>query len=1024
MKKCNKGILKLFLLILLMISFISIHSVNAVTNSNTSGNTNSSSTDVTDINLEENNQRNSLNCKDSILRSKYGSLYNLELGSVEGSNHAYKLTLKVNNVGVENPPTEFKVIRVLESNITSDNIGSYYSYLKNKNSMTVYADYNTESLVNQALGNVSGKVLTPSNSLTVNLSNIAKNNRRVYIILASTTYNKDFITDCNNKYKDPSDKDKRVERAPFIIYQVIDVYKSGNIIPAPPGPYIVENPNAEIKKISCANYESVYTNKDSFEYKYCVDKTNADAAVKKGTGKEIDFGLSTKNEIITYADHIANHPEDALKPFQCDPFLNIPTAPSDPDKIEDHQKQEEYKPYNTNYLIGNVKEQFVVGHLIYNFGGQSDGTEKDKDGNTIPKGRSVNPDNIKTDDIKCEISCTEVVTVQYGAPVASKAGLCFEYKVKVTSRVNCGSKVTANLNPPPRKLCTPYAHCWDPEPPCSLEEHTCPGDGPVDDYDACINECDGGQYGMACSTYCYNKVYGSSKISAKTNFGSDFAELVRKIKNTARLSDEVCAKSNPHFEQKVYSNGSKKLIFTPAGCVAPMYNDLKKNLSCTKDESNGGGIPCTCSCSLLCEWLLTSPCSVKTDYLNDEEFENDRKKNQEYYDEAVTKCSQFAKCSTTEAEYIIETDYTLDGGKQKETIHFPYDNNKKDTKDTSQFKSSGEISCTSGKINTTLLPIDENQCYRCKAKDNNGSILFSRTYMMEWGFPGFYASGKSDQISYQFKQGWIKVNGEFCIPQNADDVNQKWWNAYYIAQSGFTNNSLTDTTYDEKKNCTIDCSSYKLPTPDTNFNITYNIRANTQKFGLFGWDIAMECFYATNSQFPYEPGGTSCNTNCKIESDYEVRSVKLDDMFPATSGEGHGTDQVGREPGFNWTDYAKNDKTTKFESDPSAYTTWVQELAYDVYSDQYLDYEIYLSKNDIYALRQRQKGMKGFNNVSEDVEATASKVDYDAVSHYQSDLFRGDSKLLQKANVPSTIALRCNNIRNWKDDSCFDGEDR
>ena len=66
---------------------------------------------------------------------------------------------------------------------------------------------------------------------------------------------------------------------------------------------------------------------------------------------------------------------------------------------------------------------------------------------------------------------------------------------------------------------------------------------------------------------------------------------------------------------------------------------------------------------------------------------------------------------------------------------------------------------------------------------------------------------------------------------------------------------------------------------------------------------------------PYYGEITSCNTNCKKcqhgekKSDYIIRSVELDDLFPSIDGTPTSAASTsGRVPGFNWTEYANNDK--------------------------------------------------------------------------------------------------------------------
>ena len=684
-------------------------------------------------------------------------------------------------------------------------------------------------------------------------------------------------------------------------------------------------------------------------------------------------------------------------------------------------------------LVANLKKGKNGKYVISE---SCSGAEKvSKDSSLI--GTSTDPENIKTTPIVCQVDCTEVVTVQYGAPVASTAGLCFEYKVKVTSRVNCGSKITTTPEPPENKYCDPSPDCHYPPPEtppgggdddcgpdcygCDVNPHhdLCPDDGPNNDFDECIDKCDGGKYSLSCSNDCYNKVYGNSSLRKNSYIinNSFIATRIANIPRTDLKSDSQCA--NAHFT--VTSDGS--VIFLPDGCVAPRYKGLSDEFECVKDHTNGGGIPCTCSCSLICSWSLPSGCNPKKDYLNAGEYERDQKKNQAAYDAANKSCSSFSKCSTSQAEFSINTNYSHDG--TKEDLHFPYSENRSLTsKDTAKFEDSGSVTCSNQDKYSVLFPLDESQCYQCGKKDVNGELKYSRTYMMEWGLPYVWYNGKLQTISYTSGSGYSRLK-VFCLPKGIDNVNESWWKLYQIDGIKYkgTINSANDTQLEEKNGGLVDIASCSIPSESKVKNdINYNIHATSKKFGLFEWNIDIQCFFAT---------GTSSNV-CKTtevkedekKKEFEVRSVTLDDLFPSTEGEKlQGSDTTGRAPGFNWTSYAINDKTTDFTSDPKSYRTWVQNNGYDVYSDEYLDYDVTLTKNDIHRLRELKKKMNGFNNIGNAETLNDGIISTNSVTNYRSTLFRGNNPILSTYKVPNENVLKCNNIKD--ETSCFiAGEDR
>ena len=105
--------------------------------------------------------------------------------------------------------------------------------------------------------------------------------------------------------------------------------------------------------------------------------------------------------------------------------------------------------------------------------------------------------------LKCKVKCQEAVIVEYGPPVGVKAGSCFQYKVKVTSRVSCNMSQAPEKPPTDNEVCTPA-------PTCFHGSSSYRQGGPSEDYDKCINECDGGKYTSKCSKKCYESVTPSN----------------------------------------------------------------------------------------------------------------------------------------------------------------------------------------------------------------------------------------------------------------------------------------------------------------------------------------------------------------------------------------------------------------------------------------------------------------------------------------------------------------------------------
>ena len=197
--------------------------------------------------------------------------------------------------------------------------------------------------------------------------------------------------------------------------------------------------------------------------------------------------------------------------------------------------------------------------------------------------------------------------------------------------------------------------------------------------------------------------------------------------------------------------------------------------------------------------------------------------------------------------------------------------------------------------------------------------------------------------------------------------------------------------------------------------IHYNIHAKTRKFGFFGWDINIDCFYAINRNYLVVDGETSKESietlNCINGQDatetYRIRSTELTNLFPdAGGGTLSNPTLTGRAPGYNWSQFATNEKTESFTSNPSEYTKWIQDKGYTVYSDDYLDYQVELRKEVINQL----KGERDYSNFE-------GQVTKGSVLHYSSDLLR-NGLLKNDSKVPSATALKCNNMKNYQSDEC------
>ena len=721
----------------------------------------------------------------------------------------------------------------------------------------------------------------------------------------------------------------------------------------------------------------------SFEYKFCYAKKKASGNTKYDfTGKGGTYSKYTGSE--------------KLPDFTCNYDVN--TVPLEPEKL----KGEDYY-VNKNYIYGSNTTTETNGKYQYYYqpGHATEG-----------------------DAVSCKITCEEAVEVEYGPPVASKAGMCFEYKVRVTSRVTCNMSEAPK---PPKHDC----NVCTPTPSCSGSSgKVWRQGGPNEDFDACVQSCDGGQYTTKCSNQCYKEVYGTttkSTKSAKKQSTTNVEELAAtKVAEAYDGSLSACLKLNPagcytgtgsfewHKGSQPIRGGEGRWYSEHPGGTYHNGQYVLDNRGFWRHQYADGSI-----CHDTCTW---GGCS-DTQYINPGMAAKDYEKNAAKYYEAINICKAKAICNTTTSEYTITADYKRDG--ETISINFPYDSKKDHLKHVPS--SETKVDDTLDQANTTLLPddVEEGQgilgCYKRKASEEN-------LYRSTWGFPGTWINGKTGEISYEpgsKSSSWREYPDKFCIPSDAERVNEEWWNAFYNrkmkeqASSQGTKWSVFDSTEVNSKCESSKTNTVADPTPVTNEDIKWNIRAHAEDFGYFEWDINMKCFYALNPKPTTNVSEGDTNTSAKKscdpeETNYRVRSINLQNMFPDSSGgelspQAAEAGETGRDPGYNWSEFATNTKNPDYVSKPKEIIARIQKEGYGVYSDQYLDYEFELTPSIIRSMRAQssQAGYTGSNYTNFD--NNEFKVDSKGVSRYYSNKIRSGIGL--KKAPASRSELENNNLR-------------
>ena len=734
-------------------------------------------------------------------------------------------------------------------------------------------------------------------------------------------------------------------------------------------------PSTEATAFNCSGYQKWDPN--SFDYKFCYDYTKAENSNNL-------YHFDPTNNKNKFSDL-----SSTAQKFTCNAFNVL-----DSNIAAMISNNKEYQYINKSYLAGEITTKKDTG-LLYkiNYGGQ----------NSAGVGTHV----LETP-VKCNVKCKEAVSVEYGVPVATTAGLCFEYNIKVTSRVKCNA---SSPNPPPDvkdDYCTPVPEClhdWG-----EIRRAA----GPDEDFDSCVVGCDGGKYTDSCVDQCYQEVYENDLLLASTtainkNSSINGTKLALHGANTMDR-DESCNGKGTYT-----INDEGVISWKPPQCYGRYYVFHPKSIgyhSCTKTNAEGGGISSDCGCDATCKW---TDCS-QDEYLNPGEAQRDIDANDETYNKAVEFCKKYSTCNTTTATFSMDvTLNSYDNNGNDVVVHLPFNNNSSNKDDSITFDDvGGNIKCTNDTIskgaNTTIISTDG--CYSCNKNTSNLTDEDKNTYITEWGFPGTWINNKSGEISY-IKQGdtWTQYTHKFCTPLDIHETNADWWLYYYKHKYGNDSSfAYNDEEYLEKAYCRTGSDSVSvkypsIPTKQSEIPIDYNILGKTRNFGYFEWNIDVSCFYA----YARLDGG------CNDEQKQRIRSVDLNNLFPDSGGTPlTSPTESGRSPGFNWGYHATNlDKDKNYTSSPSEYMRFVQSKGYSIYSDQYLDYEVILTRENIRELKDANRNYTDY----------LGTYNVDSVVNYKSPLFRGGNPMFSKTKgnkFPYEQALACNNMENNSSTKCQD----
>ena len=631
----------------------------------------------------------------------------------------------------------------------------------------------------------------------------------------------------------------------------------------------------------------------------------------------------------------------------------------------------------------------------------------------------------KTTDNKnnyCTRKCTEVVKVEYGAPVYVEAGMCFQYRMKISSIVQCEYDTT-HLKKPSRKykICQPTAYCKHGNSTSSGKGGNTQA-GPNEDYEECINQCDGGKYTQECSNACYNIVYGNQEYNDLA-FSYD-TKLNRTNTSAQGYTTYFEYHGGFHFDH----NGGLVAAGTRIGYSQSTATGYSMKGYKIKKLSGDGyykmiqGIPYAhhsdgSLCSDPCGWIGGPGCGgspedwyFEGDTWNgkygEKVFKKDYEDNLEYYKKALDECKAKATCVKSTATYTIKARYVDASSSELKIseVSYPFSSVK-------ETKSNPASNCSTHKMTDGSPLISFGGCY----VNNNAD----RWYQGEITFPGVYTDYK---------------HNTFVIGKKTEDTQQIMPGRMCIYNVQGNTNAVWAKKFDEAIGKLNDNSSYTISNLDNywknSFSGTkygedgvegYNIKGLIKDFGYFKWDFNISCFYAL--YVPCKDDKITCSKDCGKDSessacytadqakgkpeckqatcntrdDYNVRSYNASDPLVMTENRENDDVQYKEDvlTGYNWTSAATlNNMKNGYNNNPEYLVDNIIKYQNNIFdnSTNKPNYVVFLDVKTIKNIK-KYNGNSGYYTFNDKNASNPNRVNEAGVKFYYSSEFLHDKSI-------------------------------
>lgn len=557
-----------------------------------------------------------------------------------------------------------------------------------------------------------------------------------------------------------------------------------------------------------------------------------------------------------------------------------------------------------------------------------------------------------------QAQCTEYLEIYYDDPKAVNAGAGFSYTTILKIKRVCQPLQIATPRKKPK--CAYEPSCWG-------VHHS--GDkvaGPNEEFDSCVNTCDGGEYTQDCIDSCYQEVYGDEEVKTLT--------YTDKYPSTGMVNYSqkgiVRVRTGGYTTEPNCTPGVTQLA---NGKILANCSKLINNSGCTADHE--GGEP-QCYLEFGTKVQFANSCNG-TDYCyevyaSSPDCSIDPEK--EYYEdvqEALSEYRTVMNLISKEGEYKDETIYTG-----------VYDHYADKQVDLPTYKTiTNDIQHTEAEVrkvaNTTQVDSRGYTITEDDLKYNFMIYTVTRTETIE--LTQAYISRSTNQdgtTGSVYSDEKLDCNDKdknnlLCLDYY--DGNNKWYTSLFAPE---VNNWSNWPAYNSNQ------------TDYTINNYDENIDVSLQKLGSWSqWNVDIDCIYGLYNNFYKCANGQPlvCNEDdiCTCGIQYIFREIDLDDAFPNE-----------RNPRWNWqgtintnnqtTGAARTEDTSllNYRIDPDSLIDEIEskgETIYDVTSDaSEVDYEFVLTRENLRNIRNYNKNVEDLNQ-----DGSNNYLDYDQECYNQ-----------------------------------------